>query len=220
MQIKKYAVNQYNKALKIIVLFVLMFSFTGLFSSTNAVVVGADSNGQSSQATPAQIEAILNVSDCPETLKNTFAGLVASGVDIKSLTGTYYVATDEATGEIIGLTCGSTAKFQKLIIRLFVIIISLVGFVLAFGIGRSAIMMITAFDDQEKFQAAVKSLTTSISAIVGVFFGYILLVFLLVGVLGIGTTTGANKEWNIFCQNRIVFSLTFESGVDPCSKPA
>jgi hypothetical protein len=215
MQIKNLAVNQYKKALHVIFIFILFISSIATFNIVSSAGAPQISN--------AELQRLVDESDCPEGVKRTFTQTIQKN-DFSELSadevfsGTYYLAKDQSTGEIISISCSSAKKIQAVIIRIFVIIIMLVGLVLAFSIGKAAVMMITAFDDQEKFQTAVKSLTTSIAAVVGVFFSYIVIVFVVVGLLGVGRNS-SRPEWNIFCQNRIVFTLTFTSGEDPCSKP-
>jgi hypothetical protein len=219
MQIIKSALNQYKKAFHVLFILVLLsVSFiTVLPENVKAApaVTGAPAN-------TAELATIVANSDCPEAIKQAFLDIQSQnnfGTLPDVYSGTYFIARDESTGQIVGLTCSSAKKIQAMIIRIFVIIMSLVGFVLSFAIGKSAVLMITAFDDQEKFQAAIKSLTTAIGATVGVFFSYIIIVFIFVGLLGVGRNA-ANPEWSVFCQNRIVFSITFARGEDPCSVDA
>ena len=179
------------------------------FSSVLAPV-----HADASTVTVADINSVLANSDCPEIIKSTFVDIVQSGATPDNLKGTYYVAYNDSSNEIIGLSCSSAAKIESMVIRIFVVIMSIVGLVFAYSIARSAILLITAFDDEEKFKAGIKGLQTGIIATVAIFFSYITLVFVLVGVLGLGNNR--KSEWDIFCQNKIVFSVTFESGVSPC----
>lgn len=207
MQIRNIAI--YSKKKHFAVGFFL-FIFSLIFLPFLSVHAGSNPD-------PATLNRLVQESDCPDMIKNTFAEISAKSTDVSVFTGTYYTARDVNTGEIFGISCSNAMKIQKILIRFVVILISLVGAILAFALGKSAILMITSFADPEKFQKAVASLRTAIIATIAVFFSYLTIVFIFVGLLGVGRVNGSSHpEWNVFCQNRIVFTITFTQGDDPC----
>jgi len=191
-------------------LFILIFS--------SIFIVGGFILGSNAKAadpgdtlTAEDIQAIQD-SNCPQSIKNLLndANLVGGFDDFQpsDVSGTFIQGRDE-NGKII-IKCATAGDAEKIFIRLIVLVITLVGGVFAFAIGKSAVLMILAFENQESFQEALKSLQTSIGYTIGVFFSYIIVVFILTGVLGLGTNK--NHEWNVICGNRIVFQITFGDG--------
>jgi len=175
-------------------------------------------------ATAAKIIEALGNSTCPDPIKQLYLKQDSTGNWVPRddrnagntkfyLSGTLIVARD-GSGNDVNLSCASASALQKIAMRGFMLLFTLIGVVLAFGAGRSAINMITAFGDEEKFKDGAKGLVTSISYTVGALFFYTIFVFVLVGILGFGRVAD-RPEYNLFCQQRIVFNLTFDQN-EPC----
>jgi hypothetical protein len=147
---------------------------------------------------------------CPEQFRRFYLDLLEQNPEIYAR-GSIIVAYDQDNA--IMFTCADASNIQKIVIRVFMIIYTIIGLVLAFAVVRSAILMTTAFGNSEQFENGYKSLFTSIAYTVILIFSYMIFVFVAVGVLGVGTST--RNEYNLFCQNRIVLNLTFDDS-EPC----
>lgn len=181
-----------------------------------------DPNSEQGQAIARRIAN----SDCPDVIKRMYITLdgfgnpalrpeVAVGVNGSLVYGYQLDSAGNPTNPVV-ISCASASTLQKIIVRIIMTIYAIVGLVVAFAIGKAAILLMTAQDNVEKRQIAVRGLITSIVSTIGLFFAYPLLVFLLVGVLGFGVADTERKEYSFICQNTIVFNLTFDRN-DPCS---
>jgi hypothetical protein len=185
----KGILNKISSTVRIIGIIAIVFLFFFIFFPTNKVSAGA--SGMSTNS-PVDPDCPLGVQNMPESSR--IVGYKADGV-----TPIYAECPNPRQAS------------ERIIASLVVYLIMIIGLVLTFSIAKSAILMVTAFDNQEQFQTAVKSLVTSVTAVVGVFFSYIIVVFIMVGLLGVGYG-GQKNEWDLVCQHRIMFTLTFGNG--------
>lgn len=214
----------YTKGLIVAIVTITLFAFSATLLPNNSVKAQA-ATPQSAQreADAAEIKAVLDVlnspdNSCPQPIKDRFIPLLENSlkdpVNNKIyLNGPYIVTTDD-NGAPLALTCANAASLEKIIIRGFMVIFSLYGLVLAFAIIRAGILMMTSFANSDQFEAGLKSFITAVIYTIAGLFGYTIFVFIAVGVIGVGVN--ANKpEYNLFCQNRIIFNLTFDQA-QPC----
>lgn len=159
------------------------------------------------------VRAAIQNSDCPDAVKRSLLDSVNNSQRIEDLQGTAIVATGP-DGNIY-VSCASASDIEDLFISIMVLLYIVVVLVLVFGIARSSITMMLAFDDQEKFQSGIKSLKTLGGSIAGAIASYAAIVFVLVGILGVGSDD-PGSDWNIICQNQIVFDITFGDGITTC----
>lgn len=152
-------------------------------------------------------ENVINSSNCPESIKNYARKLANQGGAINNADGTFIVA--RRGNENLVMTCPGATDIEKLGIRLIVILQSLLGLVLAFSLGKNAVAMATAASsgNEEKYQASLKGVVNSIVYSVGALAAYSILIFILM-VMGFGTAK-PDGQWNIICQQRLVFEITF-----------
>jgi hypothetical protein len=150
---------------------------------------------------------------CPEPVKQYFLNKVDAarrGEEIIYGRGTFIIAyNDTDQSQPVVLTCANASVIQKIIIRAFVFLFTILGFVVTFSIGKSTVLMMTAFDNDEQFGNGVKGLINAFLYTAGVLFAYGIFIFVAIGVLGIGTNS-QRPEYNLFCQNRIILNLTFD----------
>ncbi len=193
-----------GKIAKFFIAFAFVFSY---FSIVPLVHADCDRYGATDTcASQADINAIVQ-SRCPQAVLQNAIHLGEDNSYFVEGEGTYIVGKDETTGQYITLKCNQLSDLETFALKAVVILTSIVGLVLMFSVGKSAILIMLAFGDAEKLQAQIKSIITALVATVGVFIGYLVLVFVLVGFFGVGTSK--NHEWNVICQNRIMFNLTF-----------
>ncbi|BDQ05080.1 MAG: hypothetical protein KatS3mg084_0598 [Candidatus Dojkabacteria bacterium] len=166
-------------------------------------------------------------SGCPDVIKNIYITLdgygnptlrpeVSVGVNGSVVYGYQLDSAGNPINPVV-ISCASASTLQKIIVRIVMILYAIVGLVLAFSIGKAAVLIMTAGDNTDKRQTAVKGLVASIVSTFGFLFAYPVLVFFLVGVLGFGVANTERKEYNFICQNTIVFNLTFDRN-DPCGE--
>lgn len=204
---------------KFILIFGILVNIFFLFSNSANAQVPTNSQSATDPTTVQNIANQIANSSCPDPIKNILidnSGAVPrprTGVTFY-LNGTFIVAKD-GNNQAVSLTCANANSLQKLIIRGVMILYTLIGLALAFGVGKSAIGMMTALGDAEKFQTNAKGLGVSIGATVGVLFSYTILIFVVVGVMGFGRVNPDKPEYNLFCNNTIVFNLAFD-GATPC----
>lgn len=206
-----------KKALTTILL-ILLFIFS--FSP----IVHAQMSSNLIPATPAETQAIatqMKNSTCPDPIKNLVldpSGNLRPGVTFY-FQGTFIVAQQQPIAggaqTPVALTCASANNLQKIIIRFVMIIFAILGLVLAISIAKSSIGIMTAFDDSDKFQTNLQGLIKESLYTVAALFAYPMLVFIAVGVLGVGQTNPTRPEYNLFCQNQIIFNLAFDQS-QPC----
>lgn len=213
-----------------ILVFVLCFFllFYGSFIDKNIHAQDYYRNNVVQKGSPeyqAVVDALAN-SECPDVIKNTYliknsAGQyeLQEGVNVAlkgSLIYGYNLDSNGRPANPILISCASATTIEKLIVRLIMLLFSIVGLVLAFAIGKSSVKMITSMGNPEKFKEAVKGFVNPIIYTFGLLFAYTILVFVLVGVMGFGVVKNENrKEYNLFCQQRIIFNLTFDKN-EPC----
>jgi hypothetical protein len=206
-------------ATKIIVLLILSLSFFLSTVSARAVDEPAAVNQGEELNTSLDNE----LANCPEAIRNFIKlsnGTIRQKADGKVVIvnayniepdGTYIVGKDPVTGDLI-VNCGNGQGGQQLLVRVFVLLVIIIILVFVFAVARSAILIMTSAGDPEKFGAAVGSLQTSIFSLIGIIVSYMLIVFIMTGIVGIGRTEGTN--YNLICGQRIVIQLTFESNPD------
>lgn len=213
--------------LLIVLLIFILFPST-VFAQQNRTGGSYNNTSPISVNEQALVDSLKN-SSCPDFIKNFYLEQDSSGnyklqdgVKI-GLHGTliygYNLDSNGQKTKPIALSCASAGTLEKLVVRLIMVLFSIIGLVLAYAIGKAAIMMITSMGDSEKFQEAVKGLVNAIMYTVGFLFFYTIFVFVAVGVLGVGQIkqeNGARYEYNLFCQNRIIFNLTFDQS-QPCN---
>lgn len=162
------------------------------------------------------------IANCPESIKGildqtTVMDSNGNPIPIKEIDGTttFISGIDSETKQVIYNSCPGVSDIEVLVVRVIVILISIVGAVLAFAIGKAAVTMIASSNDQKVFEEGAHSIRVSISATVGVMAFYIALVFVLTGPLGLGSD-GKGGTYNIICQNQIVFSLVLDEAKPAC----
>ena len=219
MKSQTIGTNRHYKFLLIVAIFINLFLF---FLSFNSVHAQATQSANLTPTDPKDVAAVTQQianSSCPDPIKNLLIDMsknppvARSGVTFY-LNGTFVVAKD-ANGQAVGLSCANANALQKLVVRFVMILFSLVGLAFAWGAGKSAVGMITSMGETEKFQESVKGFVNSIVYTIGLIFFYTVLVFVVVGVLGFGRVNTTRPEYNLFCQNRIVFNLAFDQS-QPC----
>ena len=202
MQLKRF--NRKLAKTSIIFITILCFMFF-LFSSKTSAAGRALTQEEKQSLVENELK------DCPEQIKSQLLNNDGGEVSVE---GTYVLSYDADGNPQTYTGCSSIHDIEKLVLKVFTILNMIIGLVLTFAMARGGIMMMAANADPEKFETAVSSLKTSIGATVGTFFAYLLIIFILTGVLGIGTNDD-KPEYNIICQQRLVFSLTFNT--DPCA---
>ena len=222
MKSQSIAIKSVYKFLFIFVIFINLFFLIITLNTVNAQATPTPNQSANLQPTDAltvmAITRQIANSSCPEPIKNllidTSSGTPQPRTNVTFyLNGTFVVAKNGNTS--IGLTCANANALQKLILRGVMIMFALVGLALVFGVGKSSLGMITSAGDTEKFQANVKGFVTAILYTIGVLFFYTFLMFIVVGVLGFGRLNNTRPEYNLFCQNQILFNLTFDRN-DTC----
>jgi len=73
--------------------------------------------------------------------------------------------------------------------------------------------------DGKEYEESVSGIRQMISRVILSFFAYSFITFVLVGVLGVGNRTG-KSEYNLICQQRIVFSLVMSNDNLRCGEEA
>lgn len=154
-----------------------------------------------------EVSRIENESNCPDSIINYAKELQANGsLGISDLEGSFIVGRDKGGNLVI--YCPVASDFEQIIVRGIVFLVGAAGgLVWFFALGKAGFLIMTAGTDGEKSKKGKKSLVTVIMYGVGGVFAYVLLIFFIVGSLGVGTSRAS--EWNIICQQRIVFYLTF-----------
>lgn len=179
-------------------LFKLLFIFACIFFFYAPLPVSANPN--------------IDLSNCPEPVKRHIETvLFTNGVDdgLKALEGTYVVGRD-SRGNPIFRGCSNPAEgIEKLMVKVVFYLTSAVGLVFTFAVVKSAAFMMIASDNAEKFQEATGGLTRATVALIGVFISYQVIVFVLVGLAGVGKGD-PSRQYNIVCQNQIVFNIVFQ----------
>lgn len=211
--------NRVYKFLLIIGIFINIFFF---FLNFNTAHAQANTSANLQPTDPNTVQSIANQianSSCPDPIKNLLIDNSGATPKVRNnvtfyLNGTFIVAKD-ANGQSVGLSCANANALQKLAIRGVMILFTIVGLALAWGAGKSAVGMMTALGDTDKFQENVKGFTNAIVYTVGLIFFYTVLVFVIVGVFGFGRVNNNRPEYNLFCQNRIIFNLAFDQS-EPC----
>jgi hypothetical protein len=225
----KIRISQYLKYL-LLVLFNILF-LLGIAPAINKISTAyassygptVDPNSPEGQELARRIAN----SGCPDVIKNMYITLdgwgnptlrpeVAVGVHGSVVYGYQLDNSGNPTSPVV-ISCASASNLQKIIVRIIMILYAIVGLVLAFSIGKAAVLIMTAGDNTDQRQTAVKGLVASIVSTFGFLFAYPVLVFFLVGVLGFGVPDTERKEYNFICQNTIVFNLTFDRN-DPCGE--
>ncbi len=148
--------------------------------------------------------------ECPQTIQDYYTE--KEGDSTINSRGTYIV-TDDKAGNVTFLKCGNLNGFQKLIAKVFMFIYLIIGVVLMISIGKSAISIMLSGKDGDNVAEEAKSIQTSILAVIGVFASYLIIVFIMTGLLGLG---GGAGKYNIVCQNQIMFRLTFDRDPKEC----
>lgn len=194
-----------TKILFAILLFAISIFSAGMFASTHAA-----QRPLSDEEKTRLLEG--NFKNCPESLKQE----LMDDTNTYYVDGTYIISRDQDGNVTEYLNCNSIADIEKLFVKIFGFITSIVGSVFAFGVGKSGVLMMTAGNDSDKFETSLSSLKTSIGSTMGVFFSYIVLTFILTGILGVGTNK--KNEWNILCQQRIVIDLTVADSTPSCTE--
>ncbi len=221
-------ISKYSKYL-LLVINILVFLGISLMINKIATTYAYGYGPRVDQNSPQAEEIARRIynSDCPDVIKNMYITLddygnptlrpeVSVGVNGSVVYGYQLDSSGNPTNPVV-ISCASASTLQKIIVRIVMMIYAIVGLVLAFAVGKAAILLITVGDNGEQRQSAVRGLITSIIATIGLLFAYPLLVFLLVGVLGFGVANTERKEYNFICQNTIVFNLTFDRN-DPCGE--
>ena len=152
---------------------------------------------------------------CPETLKSS----ILKEFDDTTSGRTYHldgtlVQSVENGKAVITADCNSIEDVEKLFLRIYGMIISIVGLVFMFAIGKGAVLMMSAGESSEDFEKGTTAFKNAVIYFVGYFFSYIFITFFIVGVLGLGTST--NGKFNLLCQNRIVFDITLGNNSTKC----
>ena len=210
-------------SLKFIFLLSIMLSFPLItFSSVKAFQGSEQSIDPHLTITPIpQTNGSTNGNNLPINLVNCPAQIIADYNQIQSqgnnqnyysLKGTYIATQNGASSQTI--SCVNISDIQVIILRLFVLIIVVIALVFSFSVAKSAILMMTAFEDPEKYQTAIKSLIVSITALVGTFVSYILIIFIMTNLLGIGPAS--NSGLNLICNQRLIFSIVISNNNTGC----
>lgn len=202
----------YKSLLKLVSTIILFFGFALI--SGNFLQKALALNGYE-DFTREELEYAIY--QCPEVIQKRLLDEQKDGTRIYYTEGSVVMAKDPVTGRPTELvSCASLKDTEKLFVRLYSVVVSIVGLAFSFGAGKSAIMMMAAGTDSEVFENGAKSLKVSLGSLLGFFFIYIALTFILTGVLGVGTNKSG--EWNLLCQQKIVFDLTFGDTKPQCTK--
>ena len=196
---------------KINLLFVLLVFLCTV--SLNFHFISASGNfltDQDMQDLLTRVEA----SDCPIIIKDYIRKLATE----KSQASIAIVGKRiQKNGQIeygIDLSCLGPNIIETSVIRVTSFIYMIIGAVLAFGLGKSTLLITTASDNAEQKQKGWQGIVNSIIYILVGIFSYFIITFVLVGVLGLGNN--GRPEQNILCQQQIVFDVTFGDGIGSC----
>jgi hypothetical protein len=203
MKIKRLLSNK----LLLSISFLLIICSLAFDLSYNHVLASGSAGGNPISASELTDE-VINNSNCPETIKNHARKVASGGGAIGTGEGTFIVA--RRGNDNIVMSCPGANDIEKLGIRLVVVLQSLLGLVLIFAIIKNVVGMgvAAANSDEEKYQASLKGMITSIVYTVLAIAAYSIVIFVLM-VMGVGTAK-QNGQWNIICQHRLVFDITFE----------
>lgn len=195
-------------------LFFLAFSLVCLFTPSITTTYAI---------TQEEIDEISKrIQNCPDSVQRQFKEIVPDTItSISDLYGTYVVAVDttQSPGSkeyYITLSCASPSQWEKYPTLFIVLLTGLLVTIFLFSAVKSLVLMAWNKTNDEKYKENFKGLVSSLLYTAGAFASYTIIVFFLVGFVGLGT--GGKKEWDIICQQRIVFTLTFTQGVSPCDK--
>lgn len=111
--------------------------------------------------------------------------------------------------EAIPLTCMNAQDLEKILVRLFLGLFSVVGVVLFISAIKGVILLMTSTTDPQKRTEAYKAIYMPFVYFIGLIFSYFLLVTFLVDFIGFGVGT-SRKEYSLFCKNEIIISLAFD----------
>lgn len=204
----------------------LFFNICFILVSINNSVVIADeidnvSNSDNSEPVKfltvdemTDLQARVEKSNCPMVIKDYIRKLSSESSRASiALVGKKIVKNGQ-TEYGIDLSCLGPNIIESSVIRVTSFLYMIIGAVLSFGLGKSTLLIATSSDNAEQKQKGWQGITNSIIYMLVGIFSYFIIIFIIVGVLGLGNN--GQPEQNILCQQQIVFDITFDDGIGAC----
>jgi hypothetical protein len=215
---KNGGVNLFKTDKRLYKFFLFIFAFALLFlpfflSVNNAAQAQSKNLRPASTAESKAVAAKIAASNCPDPIKSLILdskGNLRPGYEFY-LDGSFVVAKD-SNKQPIALTCANASNLQKIAVRVILMIFALAGAALAFGVGKATIFMMVSRESKD-FGEAVMGLVRAVLYTLGLFLFYLVLVFIIIGVFGFGRENPDRPEYNLFCQQQIIYNITFDDSV-------